>query len=276
MLTRIINYYYIAAHQACIINHMLDHLEKLGRDSRDAERRKIQVERLHCTSRGRQHRSPYFLLFPFHFDTSRPERSIILPSPRLPVAATLVPSPPLISPALQQPPLRQHHSPFTLFLSEILERGEGGRPSLFLPGFPTRLAATPLPSLVRTLDAAPAVFLPSSCSKRWVTSTSDFVFSRGGRNKKLRKKRKIDGWGSTWRSGEARDYFQGFVCSRSSQRRRSRGDERRRWGGGRYNTVFRYLAISAERDDTSECSLNLQYKTMMLFITSTSQISKIM
>lgn len=194
-----------------------------------------------------------FCLSPFRFDTSRPEKHHSL----RPVSNSLWPSPPL-TPVLQQPPLRQHHSPFTLFLSEILERGKGGRPSLFLPAFPTRLTTTLLP-LRPPPDAAPAVFLPSSCSKRWVTSTSDFVFSQGGRSKKLRKKRKIDGGGIDPVVGKLAIIFRGLFALVA------RGGDRKGSRGVKYNTVFRYLALSQPRDETSKCSLNLQFKTMILF-----------
>lgn len=193
-----------------------------------------------------------FCLSPFRFDTF-PAWEASFPPPR---SNPLWPSPPLTS-VLQQPPLRQHHSPFTLFLSEILERGKGGRPSLFLPAFPTRLAATLLP-LRPPPDAVSAVFLPSSCSRRWVTSTSDFVFSQGGRSKKLRKKRKIDGGGIDPVVGKLAIIFRGLFAL--AARDGAKGVEEPNI------ILYSDTELSRPRDKTSKCSLNLQFKTTILFI----------
>ena len=95
-----------------------------------------------------------------------------------------------LTPVLQQPPLRQPHSPFTLFLSKILERGKDSRPSLLLP------------------DSLRLHPLSSSSTPQWGTRSLsslglleevghlhfNFVFSQG-RSKKLRKKQKIGEWG---------------------------------------------------------------------------------
>lgn len=81
--------------------------------------------------------------------------------------------------AAAQPPLRQPHSPFTLFLSEILERQRWSFSLLFLPA----LFRLPLPLYRRRrrshpppqhppsfhLPTASAVFLPSGCARGWVT-----------------------------------------------------------------------------------------------------------
>ena len=106
-----------------------------------------------------------------------------------------------LTPVLQQPPLRQPHSPFTLFLSKILERGKDSRPSLLLPD---SLRLHPLSSS-STPNEAPAVFLPSGCSRRWVTSTSTSSSLKEGAKSSERSKRSASGGWSG--SGEACDYF---------------------------------------------------------------------
>lgn len=70
-------------------------------------------------------------------------------------------------------------------------------------------------------------------------SLSSLVFSQGGRSKKLRKKRKIGGRGFGW-WGSSRLFL--GVCLPSQLAAESKGCK-----GIRYNAVFRYLVLSAEK-----------------------------
>lgn len=175
--------------------HVLAYLEKPKyRDSREKPK---HVECLHCISRGRQHRSPHFLPFPFRFDTTRLEKHHSL-APSVPPVHSNSPWPsPPTTPALQQPPLRQPHSPFTLFLSKILERGEGGCvPRSFFPLFP--LSPHHYPSSLSTPNSTRGLSSLGLLEKVEVTHLQLRLLSRSGRNKKLRKKWKRDGRDLTW------------------------------------------------------------------------------
>lgn len=163
------------------------------------ERRKsVKRQRLHCVA-GKHRSSRTFCFTPF---------ALIRPSPEK------HPFPP---PFATTPTLRQPHSPFTLFLSEILERRRWPTKALFPPApFPT---LRPTPS---STDRSPPSFSRKPPPPRAVPLCLPFAsFRQTERKKKEPGKRKERKEGMSWL--ERGESFRGrwFLPSLSLSRARS-------------------------------------------------------
>lgn len=146
------------------IRHILHYLEKLINEQ-DQNSKHIKASSLYSAWPVASI-AVLFAFPPFALIRPRLEKHHSLP-PSVPPVHSNSPWPcPPATPALQQPSLQQPYSPFTLFLSKILKRGEGGCvPTSFFPLFRLSPHHHPLPP--RPPPTAPAVFLPSGCSRRW-------------------------------------------------------------------------------------------------------------